>query len=244
MISLSLSLLLANEYLSIKFMCFYCETSKHLLGQIPAFLHSINGLFGFDFYPIFGQKTQKRAQTGCVFSGVSSLRVRGPRRIHRHDDSPKSSSRSAFPKNQLRSPPCPSSRLPTPSSAAPDSSSICDSGTLPGLSSLSPAALPRRRPLQRSSVCRLPSVTPSAHPVPYRPRLFPDLQLRRAPRSAVAVPCRTPQSVIYRLRLEGPPRPLPPLTRRTSAAPLVHHAAGAPPPLSPSPCESVLELHP
>jgi hypothetical protein len=168
MISLSLSLLLANEYLSIKFMCFYCETSKHLLGQIPAFLHSIKGLFGFNFYPIFGQKTQKRAQTGCVFSGVSSPHVRGPRRIHWHDDSPKSSSCSAFPKNQLRSPPCPSSRLPTPSSAAPDSS-ICDSGVLSGLSSPSPATLPRRRPLQRSSVRRLPSVTPPAHPVPCRP---------------------------------------------------------------------------
>jgi hypothetical protein len=113
----------------------------------------MKGMLGFDFYPIFGLKTQKRAQTGCVFSGVSSPRVCGPRQIHRHDDSPKSSSRSAFPKNQPRSPPCPLSCLPTPSPTAPDSSPIYDSSTLPGLPLPSPAAHPG-----------LPSVTLPAHP--------------------------------------------------------------------------------
>jgi hypothetical protein len=105
---------------------------------------------------------------------------------------------------------CPPRPLPPP---PPDSSSICDSGVLPGLSSPSPTMLPRRRPLQRSPVCRLLSATPPAHHVPCRPRLLPDLELRCAPWSAVTVPCHAPHSVVCHLRLEGPPHPLPPLSR-------------------------------
>jgi hypothetical protein len=78
---------------------------------------------------------QKRTQTDCVFSGVSSPRVCVPRRIHGRDDSLKSNSHAAFPKNQPHSPPCP------PESTA-------------HLSPLPPPTPPRSVTPARSRVCR------------------------------------------------------------------------------------------
>jgi hypothetical protein len=51
---LSLSLLpLANEHLTIKFLCFSYKASKHLLGKTPAFSHSIGFKNICNFNPIF-----------------------------------------------------------------------------------------------------------------------------------------------------------------------------------------------
>jgi hypothetical protein len=147
--------------------------SSHRMARRTGLLQTdeaTRGLFGFDFYPIFGPKMQKHAQTGCVFSGVSSLRVCGPWRIHGRDDSPKSNSRSAFPKNQSCSPPCPPPESPThpESPAAPDSSPICDSGVLPGLPSLAqaPALAPRFMTLVRRPVFAPSHATPVLIPCP------------------------------------------------------------------------------
>jgi hypothetical protein len=77
---------------------------------------------------------------------------------------------NAFPKNQRPSPPCPLSRLPTPSPAAPDS---CDSGALPSLPSPAQApalarrfATPVRRPVPvaRDSRADPLSAAPAGHP--------------------------------------------------------------------------------
>jgi hypothetical protein len=127
------------------------------------------GPFGFDFWP----KNAKARPNRLRFLRVSSPRVCGPRRIHGCDDSLKSSSRSAFPKNQRPSPPCPPSRLPTPSPTALDSSPICDSGAQPGLPSpaQAPALAPRfatpvRRPVPvaRDSRADPLSAAPAGHP--------------------------------------------------------------------------------
>jgi hypothetical protein len=155
----------------------------------------------------FLAKTQKRVQTGCVFSGISSPRVCGPRRIHGREDSPKVSSRSAFSKNQPRSPPCTPSRLPTPSPAAP---------TPPRSVTLVRSPVYRRWPKLRSrlqSDGRSPSpATPMSIPCPLR-----EQDIRSAPGPS-------------RARCSSTTRPTPPRCRpkrRARASPHKNHAAAA-----------------
>jgi hypothetical protein len=100
---------------------FFLSCCSRAQDSLSPILDSAQCRFLSDFWP---KNVKARPNRLCFLRRFVTARLWAAR-IHGRDDSPKSSSRSAFPKNQPRSPLCPLSRLPTPSPATLDSSPIC-----------------------------------------------------------------------------------------------------------------------